>query len=52
LRIKNIEDKECYKRANEIVKKEIKKKRNRVWGIKCREMDIMVGGSRLIDDAF
>jgi len=39
---KNAEDREHYKRANRIVKKTVKEKKNRMWKMKCREVDSMI----------
>jgi len=38
---KNIENRECYKRVK-IVKKRVKKK-NRMWELKYKERDSMIG---------
>lgn len=40
------EDRKSYKRANKIVKDKIKYEKNRMWELKCREIDRMVGGSQ------
>jgi len=43
LMTKNAEDRERYKRANRIVKERVKERKNRMWEVKCREMNSMVG---------
>jgi hypothetical protein len=47
--IKNVENREHYKRTNNserIMKERVKKEKNRIWKMKCREVDDMVGGSQ------
>jgi hypothetical protein len=41
LMIKNAEN-ECYKTVS-IVKERLKKRKNIMWKLKCKEMDIMIG---------
>jgi hypothetical protein len=46
LMTKNAEDREPYKRANKIVEKRVKERKNRMWEMKCRKVNSIVGGSR------
>ena len=46
LATKDDEDRKSYNRHKYIVKKEIKRKKNKAWETKCAEINSMVGGSR------
>jgi len=39
----NAEDRDWYKRANTIMKERVKERRNRMWKVKYREVNNMVG---------
>jgi len=45
---KNAKDRKCYKRANRIMKERVKERKNRMWEVKYKEVDSMVGIDRSI----